>query len=234
MHPDVKKLLEVQKVDQSIAKIQRDLDSIPRERAKREAALDAVRRRHDELTAALRQAEVDARSNDTSIRQSDDEIKKLETRLNGVRNNAEYQATLLQIGSVRQERGRLEEAGLALLEKIESMRAELATAKTALDEAQRVFTDFVREGEAFLAKRRVDLEKVSVGREALTAGIPPDLMGRYAKMFGARDSLSVCAVEGATCMGCYTTIPPNLVVKLQAGTSVVICNTCQRILYIPE
>ncbi len=234
MHPDVRKLLEVQKVDQSIAKIQRDLDSIPRERARREAALEAIRRRHDELAAALRQAEVDARSNETSIRSADEEIKKLEGRLNAVRNNAEYQATLLQIGSVRQERGKTEEAGLALLEGIEAMRAELGAKKSELDEAQGVFDAFVTEGEVFLAKRRIDLEKVSIGRDALTHGVPPDLMARYSKMFGARDSLSVCAVDGRTCQGCYTAIPPNLLVKLQASSAVVTCNSCQRILYLAE
>ena len=234
MHPDVRKLLEVQKVDQSIAKIQRDLDSIPRERGKREATLDALRRRHAELADAVRQAELASRSSETSIRQLDDEIKKLEGRLNAVRNNAEYQATLLQIGSVRQERGRLEEEGLNLLERIETMRAELTAVKAQLDDAERVFADFVREGEVFLAKRRADLERVSVGRDQLVAVVPPDVMDRYSRLFAARDSLAVCAVEGNTCTGCYTNVPPNLLSKLLGGTSVVNCNSCQRILFVAE
>ena len=65
-------------------------------------------------------------------------------------------------------------------------------------------------------------------------GVPPDLMARYGRLFEARDGLAVCAVEGNTCTGCYTSIPPNLQVKLQASSAVVCCDTCQRILYIPE
>ena len=50
-----------------------------------------------------------------------------------------------------------------------------------------------------------------------------------------RESTVVVApVEGDTCTGCYTSIPPNLRVKLKAGTAVVRCDACQRILYYPE
>ena len=234
MHPDVRKLLEVQKVDQSIAKIQRDLDSVPRERARREAGLDQVRRRVAELSDQCKVAEVAAKTNELSLKQSDEEIKKLDGRLNAVRNNAEYQATLLQIESVRKERSRLEEEGLGLLDRIEALKAELGVAKEKLAEAEKVFADFVQEGEALLTKRRADLARVSVGRDDLAAQVPLDLMARYSRIFGARDSTAVCAVEGHTCTGCYTTIPPNLLVKLQAGSSIVTCNSCQRILYIAE
>lgn len=234
LHPDVRKLLEVQKVDQKIAKIQRDLDSVPRERARREAGVEAVRRRWFELSESLKQSEVAARTNETTIRQSDEELKKLETRLGIMRNNAEYQATLLQMESVRKDRSRLEEEGLALLDQIEQMRVEVGGASEQLAEAERVLAEFVTESEPLLQQRRGDLERVSVGRDQLTHEIPPGLLDQYSRIFGARDSTAVCAVEGYTCTGCYTTIPPNLLVKLKAGSAVVICNSCQRILYAPD
>ncbi|MGE0144089.1 MAG: zinc ribbon domain-containing protein [Planctomycetota bacterium] len=232
MHPDVQKLLEVQKVDQQIARIQRDLDSIPAERARRQTALDGVRKKVEDARDKMKAAEVAARSSETAIKGSDEEIKKLETRLNGVRNNAEYQATLLQIESVKKERSRLEEEGLGLLDTIETLRGEVDRLAATLKDEEATFAEFEKKGNALLEQRRADLARVSVGRDDLVAKVPRDLLTRYERYFSARDSSAVCAVEGNTCTGCYTTIPPNLLVKLQSASAVVTCNSCQRILYI--
>lgn len=234
MHPDVQKLLKVQNVDQSIAKIRRDIESVPKERARRESRLGLVRGEHDALAQALQQAEVGQRGNEVSIRQADDEIKKLEVRLNTVRNNAEYQATLLQIESVKRERARLEEEGLGLLEQIEELRGKVAAAAEVLQTEQAVFDEFVEKADALLIEREAQLGRVSQGRDDILAEVPPELVSRYERLFAARDGLAVCAAESGTCTGCYTSIPPNLQVKLQAGSAVVQCNSCQRILYQPE
>lgn len=234
MHPDVQKLLQVQKVDQSIARIRRSLDSIPAERARRESALQRVRGDHDATVAALRQGELDQRGNEMSIKQADDEIKKLEVRLNTVRNNAEYQATLLQIESVKRERARLEEEGLALLERIESLNGQVQESKARLAEEQSIFDEFATKADALRAGKQRELEEVGNGRGDLIASVPPELQSRYERLFTARDGLAVCASEGGTCTGCYTSIPPNLQVKLHSGSSVVQCNSCQRILFMPE
>lgn len=234
MHPDVQKLLKVQKVDQSIAKIRRDIDSIPKERARRESALGAVKGEHAAAAGALQQAEVSQRNNEVSLKQSDEEIKKLDGRLNTVKNNAEYQATLLQIESVKRERARLEEEGLNLLEQIETLKGTVVERAEKLAAEQAVFDEFEQKAQALITERQQQVDEVAVGREALLADIPKDLVSKYERLFGARDSLAVCAVEGQTCTGCYTSIPPNLQVKLQASSAVVQCDACQRILYYAE
>ena len=234
MHPDVATLLQIQRVDQALAKIRRDLDSIPKERIRREAALEAQRAAHRALAERRTATEVAARNNELSIKGSDEEIRKLEGRLNTVKNNAEYQATLLQIESVRRERARIEEEGLALLESVEGLESEVAASQAKLAAEEEVFAEFVQKGEAFLAEKSGEVDRVGAGRAELVAKVPPDLMARYERIFSARDGFAVCALEGETCTGCYTSIPPNLQVKLQAGTAVVQCNSCQRILFVPD
>jgi hypothetical protein len=234
LHPDVKKLIEVQKVDQAISRSRRDLVSIPTERVKREKALEALRVRFEEQANQLREAEVHGRASETGIRQADDELKKLDVRLNTVKNNAEYQATLLQMESIRKERERLEEEGLALLDKVESLKGIVTELGSQRDTEARVFAEFLQEAERITEKREAEVRAITAGRAGVAAGIPPDLLQKYERLFEARGGLAVCAVEGQTCTGCYTSIPPNLQVKLQTGSAVVQCASCQRILYLAE
>ena len=104
MHPHVQKLLGLQKVDLEITSLTKDIDLLPDEEAKRKRRLDKLERAANESGAALQKAEVRSRELDSSARDADAQITKLNERLNIVRNNAEYQATLFEIESVRKDR----------------------------------------------------------------------------------------------------------------------------------
>jgi predicted nucleic acid-binding Zn-ribbon protein len=49
----------------------------------------------------------------------------------------------------------------------------------------------------------------------------------------ARGGVAVVPVEARICQGCYLTLTPNDLMNLQAG-NLVVCKSCQRILYLPE
>lgn len=234
VHPDIRKLLQVQRVDQKLARIRRDLDSLPREEARRRQRLDQARAAQQRAKEELDRAEVESRAHDKNIRGADEEIKKLTVRLNTVRNNAEYQATLFQIESVKRERSRIEEEALALLDRLEGLRQAVADAKAQADEEDRTFTEFLGEAEAVRSSRADELAAAGRGRDELIAEVPPDLLQKYETLFQVRDSVAVCAVEGQVCTGCYTSLTPNDMARLLGTTSVVQCGSCQRLLYLNE
>jgi len=231
LHPDVKKLLDLQTVDQQIAHLTRDLASLPEEEAKRRRKLDGLISQRDTKKRELEQAELRAREAEVSIKQSDAEIAKLNERLNTVKNNAEYQATLFQIESVKRDRDETEEEGLRLLDVTAAIKADLEAAKAAAAEEQAVFDAFLAEAAALRASCQVEVDKIADQRKALADQVPPDLLVVYEKLFGARAGLAVCAVEGQFCQGCYTNVTTSDLARLLGGSSVVRCDACQRILY---
>ena len=234
MHPDVRKLLDLQEIDQEVSVLRRDLDSLPQEEARRQQRLNDLNQVRAERRGALEKAEVRSRGLEKSIQEADEEVKKLETRLNGVRNNAEYQATLLQIESVKRERDTMQEEGLALLDHLEGQGADLQEAETAANAEEAVFTEFQEEAAELRRKSQVGLDEVMQRRAGKTAGIVPELMDRYEKLFDVRGGLAVCAVENKVCQGCFTNITTNDIARLMGGSTVVTCGSCQRILFLPE
>jgi predicted nucleic acid-binding Zn-ribbon protein len=130
VHPNVKKLLDLQTVDQEIVSLRRDTSSLPAEEAKRKKKLDEIDKVASEKKDRSTKAELDYRALEKAVKQSDDEVKKLNERLNGVKNNAEYQATLFQIESVVRERDRVQDECLRILETTDPLKAE-ATAAAA-------------------------------------------------------------------------------------------------------
>ncbi len=232
MHPLVQKLLDLQVVDQEITSLTKDIDSLPAEEARRRRKLEEAERIAAERREKLTKAELDSRALDKAIRGSDEEIKKLNERLNVVRNNAEYQATLFQIESVRKERDAMQEDCLHLLEQVETQRPDLNAADAAVAEEKAVLEGFLREAGALRASRADAIAEVRARREQFARGLPEDLLREYEGLYKTRDNMAVCPVESSYCQGCYSKITMNDTAKLMGGTSVVRCGACQRILYL--
>jgi predicted nucleic acid-binding Zn-ribbon protein len=169
-----------------------------------------------------------------STKQGDDEVKKLEGRLNTVRNNAEYQATLLQIESVKRERDRAQDEAIGLLERLEEHLAARDQARAALKADEATFAEFQEEAAKLRAAREAEAARIGVGREKLLEGLPPDLLDKYTKLFKSRQRIAVAPVELQVCQGCYNRVTVNDIARLRGGSSVVECGSCNRILYIRD
>ncbi|MFM1872370.1 MAG: hypothetical protein RL398_1792 [Planctomycetota bacterium] len=232
MHPQVQKLLDLQAVDQEITSLTKDIDSLPAEEAKRRRKLEDLERAAAERREKLTKADLDARALDKAIRGSDDEIKKLNDRLNIVRNNAEYQATLFQIESVRKERDAMQEDCLRLLEQVEAQRPGVAEADAAVAEERKILDGFLAEANRLRQERAGAVAEVRARREGLAATVAEDLLREYDGLYKTREHVAVCPVEDLYCQGCYNKVTMNDKARLMGGTSVVRCGSCQRILYL--
>ena len=111
VHPHVAKLIDLQQVDQQIALATRDLDSLPAEEAKRSKRLEELKRLAVDRKAEEDRSSVRSREIDVSVRSADAELQKLDNRLNEVKNNAEYQATLFAIESAKETATRSKKKG---------------------------------------------------------------------------------------------------------------------------
>lgn len=232
MHPNVKKLLDLQSVDQEIAVLRRDADSLPAEEARRQRRLDEVQRVSTERRQLATQAEINMRALDTAIRQGDDEIKKLTERLSSVRNNAEYQATLFQIESVKKDRDQTQEECLTIVETLEAKKAEADEAEQLLANEQKVFEEFTVEAEKLRKATEENVRGVEERRVGVADAVPPDLLTEYERLFKTRQNQAVCAVEGSFCQGCYNKVTTNDRARLMGASAIVRCGSCQRILYM--
>ena len=234
MHPDVKQLLQVQQVDQKIARLRRQADSIPRERSQRQTKLDSLKKTAAEQSAAKIASDLRQRDLDLSIKQADSEIKNLEGKLGLIKNNAEYQAILFQIEAVKKERDAYEEETLLLLDKSGPLEESLRAAEAAVAADQAVFDEFVAKADALIGAQEAEISSVSAGRDELLDGIQVELVEEYARLFEVRENLAIVAAEAQYCQGCYTQFTVNDLARLQGGKSIVRCSSCQRILYLPE
>ena len=215
-----------------VSSLTKDIDLLPAEEDKRKRRLEQLERSASAASALLQKAETESRSCDTASRAADEQITKLNERLNVVRNDAEYQATLFEIESVKKDRDQIQDDGLELLEQMDGLKDTAATTRAAFEEERSVFEGFLAEAEKLRAERADEIGAARAKRDEAADGIPPDLLREYEGLYKTRDHLAVSPVEEAFCQGCYNKITMNDVARLMGGSAVVRCGSCQRILYI--
>jgi len=180
---------------------------------------------------------LDAAKKDQRAREKDLEVvqakrSKTEGRLYEVKTNKEYSAVLAEIEDIKQEKGRVEEEILVLMESQERLAADIKdaesrykTRETQGKQEEAAFQEKLREVEAELALVRAE-------RAELARQLPPAVLADYDKLLKARGGLALAQViKPNLCGGCRMTVTPQRLQELRAQSALLPCESCGRYLY---
>ncbi len=163
MDAQLKTLIDLQGVDTRIAALETEAARLPKEIAAIHAALLTMKQQVDSAKALLDAARKDQRAREKDLEVVQAKRSKTEARLYEVKTNKEYSAVLAEIEDIKQEKGRVEEEILVLMESQERTAADIkeAEARYKTREAQGK-----QEEAAFQAKlREVETELAGVRTE---------------------------------------------------------------------
>jgi uncharacterized protein len=217
------------------AKALRDrLASGPRTLAARQAALATKNTEFEQAKKVLQDSKVQLKKHEHSLQSIDTKIDDFKVKLNQVKKNEEYKAIQNQIAHDNASKSKIEEDILQFYEIIETKTAEL---KMLEDDAKRTNAEVTaiqqQLDEQVLAHKTQlqELETAIIEAETL---IPEEYRERYRRIVGryGADALAVC--ENASCLGCYTSLTPQMINDLINGEGLCFCMSCGRLLYLTE
>ena len=102
---------------------------------------------------------------------------------------------------------------------IEELSASLETDKKHLDGA--------------LSDSKAELEDLNKSRESMTNAISDSLLSKYNQLQNTRGS-GVAPINGNCCGGCFSTLPPQMVIEIQSNDVVHTCPSCSVFMFSEE
>jgi len=195
--------------------------------ANRQAELEQVRK-------ALQDSKVQLKKHEHSIQSVDTKINDLKIKLNLVKKNEEYKALQNQIAHENSSKTKIEDEMLVSLELIETKAADASRLEVDVKRfAGEVATlrQQIDEQSASHEKQLRELETAIIQAETVIPEAYRDQYRRIVGRYGA-DALAVC--EDGACLGCYTSIPAQMVNDLINNAGLRFCLSCGRLLYLPE
>jgi len=188
------------------------------------AAATAARTQVGELAA--RQADLESR-----LAAAEAKMKDRRMRITRIRNDKELGLARREVDLLKEEIGTLEADLVAVMEE-----AEAATAKLQGLDSELTRLTAERDAEAAALRETLgrlgsEIERERAARTKLIEGVDGELRRKYEMIFSRRGGLAVVEVRGGICQGCRMRVPPQLYNEIQRNEHVILCPSCQRMLF---
>ncbi len=234
MLPELEQLLILQEKDQHIRRLKLDLKRLPadQERAKSNLAADTEAVRAAKERVQLN--EVAMKSLELQIQTRKDTIARLKVQQYETRKNEEFAALGHEVVRYGNEATKLEDDELVLMEKGETLKAELAECQKALTATQaRVNEELknIAERQGHVTGQLAEFDGI---RNGLAEKSDPDLLERYDRIFNHRGDSAIVELQAGICRGCNMKVTPACLSAAKADKSLVTCSNCGRLVYIAD
>lgn len=227
-------------LDQRVRAMRSRLDASLRRQA-------AIKRKHEqldqqaaELTTEHKTAQAHALTLESEANGMEKRIDALREKMNHATSNKEYSALLVEVNTLKADKGKIEEKALESMAKVESLQADLDALKQKLEEQGRLAEGAaadVKEAEAEVGEKLTELTKE---RDAAGEPISAEVLKQFDRLSDVYDGEAMAQIEEQnrrrmeyTCTGCYTMVPVETVnALLSRRDTVVTCGNCQRIMFV--
>ena len=228
-------LIGLQAIDSRIGALEADAARLPKEIAAIHAAVEDAQKQVEQTRARLDAARKAQRAKEKDLEVVQAKRSKTEGRLYEVKTNKEYSAVLIEIEEIKQEKARMEEEVLVLMESQERLTGDIREAEARFKQREAEGRSQEAAAREQLRGVEADLAGARTERKELAGRLPGPILADYDRILRARGGVALApVVKPNFCGACRVTITPQRLQELRAQTSAIPCESCGRYLYWPS
>lgn len=236
MHPAIPQLIELQRLDQTIASLRADLDGLPKRLREAEAKLNGARAAVAAAKQANTQALTQRKKLELDVEQWKERAKKYRGQSSSVKTNEAYKALQQEIANAEAEASKAEDRVLEQMMAVEEVERRVKRAEAELGEAEQVIAGEKKQIEEQFAEEKKKLSAATAERMEIEKKVPEELRDLYTRMSKKHPGSVMAEARGEQCRACGMRVLPHTLQLLKSETDeeVFRCEGCGRILYSLE
>ncbi len=231
MQEEISRLIELQKIDLEVLKIEKNMQEIPLSLQKAQKEREQLVQKLENLNHLIEEKKKQKDLFEEELKQEYQRLKSTQARLIQIRGTREYQILLREIEEIKRANKQKEDEILKLMEEIENLEKEKEKLEEEMKRVENVFQEEKEKFDSFCAKLSTDKEKLLKRRESLAKKIPSGLLRKYEAIRQKKGGLGIAPVDNYVCEGCHMAIPPQLYNELQRDNRYYECPHCKRLIY---
>lgn len=180
----------------------------------------------------LKHTQIEKRKKERKIEEIDSLLAKHEEEKYKVKSKEEFAALEKEINQEKEEKNKVEDILLELMEREEGLDKEIPALKK---ETKQVKKDCKKKESIFRIELDSTLEQVKHlenSRKKNISQLNSVLFQRYGQLQKMKENPVVVFINNGTCDGCNVKIPPSLVARVRRREEIIYCENCTRILYM--
>jgi uncharacterized protein len=236
MHPAIPRLLELQTVDQQIAALRAELESLPKRLREADLKLTGARN----ALAAAKEAHTNSlkerKKFELDVDQWKERARKYRDQSSAVKTNEAYKALQHEIANAEAEVAKAEDRQLEVMMAGEEAEGRVRSAEVALKSAEQSIAADRKEIDSRQAEKKKELDAALAERERVVALVPEDLRDLYARIAKRHHGTALAQVRDGQCRGCGMRVLPHTLQQLLRDDNEELfrCESCGLILYSLE
>lgn len=235
-------LKELFLLDKQVRGLRTRLDAATRRTELQKNKRDQLKQKNAELADQLKQSQAQANSLESQAKEKDQQITRHREQMNAVHSNKEYSALLVEVSTLKNDKGKLEDQALEQMTEVDAIKQQQGDLQDKIQQQEKLVRQAQDEVDAARAEVGDKLDEVTADRDRAAAEVPEDVLSAFDRLAEAYDGQAMAEVEEQdrrrmeyTCGGCYISLPVEHVNSLMLKPNeVVTCPNCHRILYIAE
>ena len=230
MNADLERLIKLEQVDREIGRLSAEVAALPKRVAEIEHQLSDAKARVEQAKTAMKSQEHRRRSLESDIQSYQQKIGKFRDQSLDVKTNEQYKALMHEIEFAQAEVRKAEDKILEIMEggelfdrQVKASEGELKTQSAQVEKEK-------EEARTLTAKDEARLKELQGERSGLRSGVNDDLLTLYDRVLKARKTALAEARE-QRCTACYVLLRPQKWNEIKAGSEIMTCDSCGRILF---
>ena len=231
MLPDLKRLIQLQQLDNTAADAQRVIDTIPSRIEALDAELTTRTAAVDEATGRLDERKNERAAVEKTLAAIQTRLSRFREQLMAVKTNKEYTAMQHEIATAEADVQRHEDTILEHMLELDDLAAAVKTTKQALSASRKE----IEKSTATLMAERGDLEhtlgRTAAEHDTLLETIGAEAQALFNRIAKQRNGIAVVEARDGLCSLCNVRLRPQVFNNILQNTELVQCDSCNRILY---
>jgi uncharacterized protein len=223
-------LEQLQEADLRIDKIRQFIDHYPDFLKALDDEHAELKKRADEEKATLDSLKKDKAKKELDLKDGEDHIVKCNVRLNSVKTNKEYEATLKEIEDQKHKISDIETEILLLFDQVDQEEGKLKEARKKLDQEEKDIINKKKGLADKLERAKAALPNEEKKRAEIIPLLKPDALENYRWLQQRIGAKVLTRLVDETCQSCFRKVPSQMYNEVLAGNNLLTCPGCNRIM----
>lgn len=234
MNPDLDRLIQLQRLDDTTAEARAKIDAFPSEMEALDARLATGQGARDAAQSALDDNQRRRRELERDLSAAQARLSKYRDQLMAVKTNKEYQAMLHEIATAESDVRSTEDRILDCMEAAEGLTTGLKQAEQALKADRAAIEEEKRQLEATKVALEAQVRNADSARAAIVRDLGREALALFEHVARARKGVAMARAIDGHCAECHVRLRPQHYNDTRRNDSLIQCESCMRILYYVE
>jgi|GEM_PF-6839341 len=221
---------QLQAIDQQLSGLARERDEVLARYAERDV-LRELRERRRQYASVLKEQR--GRSSDLQWELDDVELR-LQTLHEQDREGPTDPLVAREVVLLREQRARLEEQVLQLLDEIDVHEQQLRSADQQFEQAAKLWNEHEPQLQSQLDRLGHELEQLQARRQQFVSQLPTGSLELYDDLQRRHRGTALASIRNRQCSACRARLPAAVFDLLNTPDPLIRCPRCGRVLYIDE